>query len=719
MRKKLIWLLCVAIVLANFHIFNTTTLASQIPVTHRLTLNLDPCTTFQTMEGFGFFGARAVWWNRMPFNPTRYLPLYAGGEPISDMDWIDFILLDLGITMWRNEIYPFLPVYSLSATNPQDSHWAEQKYFVKALNDRAVELGIDLRVILTVWSPPGEWKYNQHTRAHVASQSPPPPPEGMSMQQWNRLMPEHYIDFAYWLVSALEMYREIGVEVYAISPQNEPYFNQSFNSSFYNAAEFVEMLNIVAPIIYNYFPNVYVFGAEAMLGHEHSSIVADWTNTNMHFHRRILERATPEAMRNFVFAHHGYYDGVYAQALEGHAALWAAERHTLGTRGNNRDPNHRLWMTETSGYSNQWLDDDPNRPGSLALGMAIQSALIYGDVSAWVWWQGSDTTGSAAGGYYELMRPGLNRNKIAVSQHFYRYIRPGAVRIGANLSQESRYLMTSAFVHDGLDNMVIVIVNNGVDYYDLNIQGAISGITFQSVITIGSPYYLLPGPNIAANGGRITVPPHSIVTLVHGSYTEHGTLHAPALTPAEMARRDVYLAKNALQSVSARGTTFVTNSRLGNDKDGALRVAGRLVGQWAFYLDWEIIDTSAVFVPAENARPGQQGKNGYLHFQVRVSQDEFYGTTETLILRIAYVELDVPETATPDVEAPTDTAYDAADDTTTEDTTPPTDVPTQATNSGSGTSVVVIAVVAGVLIATASGIIFFVKPKRKNTNRRE
>jgi len=584
------------------------------------------------MEGFGFFGARAVWWSPMPFFPNRELPLYAGGEPITDLEWIDFILLDLGITMWRNEIYPFVPVYSTTATNSQDSNWAVQKHFVKALNDRAVELGIDLRIILTVWSPPGEWKYNQHTRAYVGPMSPPPPPDGMAMREWNRLMPDHYVDFAHWLVSALEMYREIGVEVYAISPQNEPYFNQSFNSSFYTAAEFTQMLNVVAPIIYEYFPNVYVFGAEAMLGHEHSNAIYGWNNLNMHFHRRILEGATPEAMRNFVFAHHGYYDGVYAQALEHHAILWAAEREMLNTHGQNSRDGHRLWMTETSGYSNEWLEDNPNRPGSLALAMAIQSALIYGDVSAWVWWQGSDIATGPHGAYYELMRPGVNLNKVAASQHFYRYIRPGAVRIDAQLNEPSRNLMASAFVHEELDNTVIVLVNNGEDIYELEIQGA-DGATFSSVITLGSPFYLLQG-HYVSDGGSIHIPPHSVVTLVHGSYVEHGTPDNPAFSQAEMDARDVGLALYALELAYARGNNFVMTSSMARDVERSITVVNRMITPYAFYLDREVIPVE--YIPAVDATHFSDGQEGEFQFMVRVQQGDAYAVTELMTLRLTY-----------------------------------------------------------------------------------
>ena len=55
-----------------------------------------------------------------------------------------------------------------------------------------------------------------------------------------------------------------------------------------------------------------------------------------------------------------------------------------------------------------------------------------GNVAGWVWWQGSENPGSTGGvGEFALMN-GLNKGKkYYVSKQFYRYIRPGAVRVGA------------------------------------------------------------------------------------------------------------------------------------------------------------------------------------------------------------------------------------------------------------------------------------------------
>jgi hypothetical protein len=46
----------------------------------------------QTIEGFGFFGARDAWWS-----PPADLV---------DPEWARLVIDDLGLSMWRNEYYP-------------------------------------------------------------------------------------------------------------------------------------------------------------------------------------------------------------------------------------------------------------------------------------------------------------------------------------------------------------------------------------------------------------------------------------------------------------------------------------------------------------------------------------------------------------------------------------------------------------------------------------
>jgi len=566
-----------------------------------VTLRLDTDATFQTIEGFGFFGAHDVWWSNNPFDSPEAI------------EWIDTILIDLGITMWRNEAYPFVPPYSLQTTNQQDSNWNEQKPFVKALNDRAIELGIPLRIIVTVWSPPGEWKTSGTTR------NPPYP-------QPNYLLPAHYEDFGYWLVEVIQMYKDIGVDVYAISPQNEPAFGwQGYNSSFYSAETYVDMLNVVAPIVNYYFPNVYIFGAEAMLEHEYRSY-RHWGNRNMQFHRALVgqlaraDGASPEALQNFVFAHHGYADGIVATNPDMLDSLWRAERELIGS-------DVRLWMTETSGYFHNWLDIDENQPGALSLAAAIQSALIHGDISAWVYWQGQGAT-QVNPHYHQLMNliQGWPQYKYTASQHFFRYIRPGAVRVGAEFVGEFEQLTVSAFVHEEMDSTTIVIVNTQDASFTMDIAG-MDNLIFDSFISDGTSDTITSGPQIT-NGEQFYIPAHSIITLISGEYRE------PIVDIGDyIQRRDVALAVSSLERLSNRGTTFVASSNVVRSEVQAIAQVRRHMDSRALGYDWEFIEPM-YFSPAIDASPGVVGVEGYLNFRVLIQQGDLYEETDVLTLRI-------------------------------------------------------------------------------------
>lgn len=58
----------------------------------KVTVRIDQGQTYQVIDGFGFFGAHDVWWGN-------------AADMWNDA-WGEKIITDLGITIWRNEIYP-------------------------------------------------------------------------------------------------------------------------------------------------------------------------------------------------------------------------------------------------------------------------------------------------------------------------------------------------------------------------------------------------------------------------------------------------------------------------------------------------------------------------------------------------------------------------------------------------------------------------------------
>ena len=439
-------------------------------------IDVDINTTYQTIEGFGFFGAMNVWWSGP--DPDLY----------HNPEWIDKILLDLGLTMWRNEVYPHNPPDSNNGVD-QNTSWETQQHMVKALHNRAKELDIPLKIVLTAWTPPPEWKSNKDAK------------------KGGHILPKYYADYGRWWVQAIDMYKNIGVDVYAVSLQNEPAFPEPYNSMQIHAKDYVELVKVAVPIIKAAHPDVLVFGAEGMLEHEH----AGWGNLHSMFHTELVN--DPEAFDLIDrFAVHGYADGVHALGIDKHRLYWEKEKVLTGAKPN--------WMTETSGYSYDWLDktlpDGKSQPGALNLAAAIQSALLYGDLSAWVWWQGHENTKN---GVYCLWSPNEtdNMNKFAVSKQFYKYIRPGAVRIDAKVTGTNTEfdLLVTAYRHDKAGNIIVTLVNTSEFDHAVKING-LGDLEYEFFISSGNGVYCESRGIVSSDD--IFIPAHSVVTLVSGDY---------------------------------------------------------------------------------------------------------------------------------------------------------------------------------------------------------
>lgn len=401
-------------------------------------------TEFQTMEGFGFFGARDVWWG----NPNA-------GHFHSD-EWLEMVIGDLGLSMWRNEVYPHLPVTSNTTPN-QDAHWDKQRPMVQALKAKADQYDVDLRIILTAWTPPGSFKWNAWGYTWPGDQNAQrgPGPEGdfwpergvsnpgqSPSHNSGTLNPNKYNEFAQWWIDAIQMYKDIGINVYAISPQNEPAFNQPYNSSFYTTHWYAEMINGVIPQIKAAHPEVLIFGSEHMLQNEGREI-----DFPFFYHNRLKQDAT--AMTHIdALAVHGYLDGVNVSSGTDLAQYWINHKREFGSY-----PGTRSWMTETSGYEDTW-EPANSRPGAMGMAVDIATAITFGNVSAWVHWQGSQLDGIDR---FSLMSDRTVGKKYQASKHFYHFIRPGAIRIEATSPNEEVTVL--GFHHAVHDTKTFVLIN--------------------------------------------------------------------------------------------------------------------------------------------------------------------------------------------------------------------------------------------------------------------
>ena len=398
--------------------------------------------------------------------------------------WGKQVVNDLGITIWRNEYY--------SEEADQDANWAKQKPVVQGLKAVADAANVPLKFIFTVWSAPSSMKC---TVASVQAGTKPCTANPDGLKNGGTLDPSKYAAYAQWLEAGVKNYADAGVSLYALSPQNEPMFVEAYNSCVYDIDatklnSYAKMIEAVVPAVRKVYPDVKIFGTENMLELEGQP----------YFYSKYMDSAGWGNLD--ILAYHGYQDGVAPTAGSQLATYWNYVR-------TNWDTPHAkpAWMTETSGYTDNWSDSN----GARALAFAIYAALNYGQASAWVWWQGSELGG--APGQYTLMGGTQYLGKrYYVSKNFYRYIRPGAKAVKLTTTDASLFLV--AFTNPGSGAFTIVAINTASSDKTLTIAGAGVPQTFTAYRTSASENCVAAG---SMANGAITLKADSVTTLVNGT----------------------------------------------------------------------------------------------------------------------------------------------------------------------------------------------------------
>ncbi|MCP9746408.1 glycoside hydrolase family 30 beta sandwich domain-containing protein [Lacihabitans sp. CS3-21] len=387
-------------------------------------IEINPSITFQTIEGFGGFGAQNVYWSNGPFTSERF---------VSD------IVNDLGCTIIRDEVptsfeiindndNPYiidLKKFNLSK-NIEGHH---QPLAVRLQHFKAMhEAGIN-KFIASVWSPAPWMKWNNDIDNGTPNNSAP---EFNSKPdtKTNQLKEEFYEEFAESLVAYCKIFKsEIGIDLYALSIQNEPRFSQFYSSCVYNGEAYKEVLIVVGKRFKKEGLKTLIFGPEDVGWFE----AAD---------NLIKPSIIDTESRQYIdaIATHGYaFDGI--TSVSNDALTW----RKMKDWGNPfKKP---LWMTETSGFKNTY-------DGAIDLAKAMYMSLTYGNVSAWVFW----TLSTENIDEYSLMNSkGEKSKRFYVSKQFYKYIRPGAVRIESTSSPD---VLSVAFSNNGQSTVVLINISS-------------------------------------------------------------------------------------------------------------------------------------------------------------------------------------------------------------------------------------------------------------------
>jgi O-glycosyl hydrolase len=286
--------------------------------------------------------------------------------------------------------------------------------------------------------------------------------------------------YANYLVQYLRFYQESGVHVTDLGFLNEPDLTVSYASMNSDGQQAADVLRVLGPTL-------------ARSGLHTTIACCDAAGWNEEASRLAGIQADPRAYRYLGLATgHGYVDPP--------AAPLATNRH--------------VWESE-------WADFNPFDPtwddGTPASGMVwaqrIQSALTTANVNAFSYWWGASAS-TANSGLIRLQGDSVTTTKrLWAFGAFAKFIRPGAVRIGAT-SADTGVTVSSFRNRDG--SVVVEMINNGTS--DVTETVGLRGVHGH----LATPFVTNNDDSVTAqhpvpvfgNEFSATVPARSLVTYV-------------------------------------------------------------------------------------------------------------------------------------------------------------------------------------------------------------
>jgi O-glycosyl hydrolase len=444
-------------------------------------ITIDLEKTYQEIDGFGAF-------------------MGSGGN---DPDTIISLANDIGMTMARFGVIgggfeekndnSDPKVLNLDGYNPEA---------LSISNMQRIAPFVD-KFIVTFWSPAGWMKLNKW-EGGVESYSSD-----------NKLDPKYYEEYAEEVVALLKIVkRETGKDIYGIGLQNEPQFNEPYPSCQVDPNEFRDIIKVVgARLDAEGYGNVKLFWAEALPAQGAINQYID----------AVKNDPVAKSYADIVAIHNYDADGA---SVGGAGCDYWTNIYKWAQAG---DTKYKTWMTETSGHADSW-------DGAMTLAGNIFNALECGNASGWAFWSFSVSEGSSEFGLVVGNRP---TSRYYVSKQYYKFIRPGAVRVDAG----SAGIPAIAFKDDQAKTVSVILLNNTTLPQTIEIKG--KGLPAEwEAYTTSNARNCEKGKNVGKNG-LIILPSQSLTTLV-------GDNNNPAPTIDSVA--NVVIEKNSgIQTINLTG----------------------------------------------------------------------------------------------------------------------------------------------------------------------
>jgi O-glycosyl hydrolase len=316
-------------------------------------------------------------------------------------------------------------------------------------------------------------------------------------------------------------------KLYAMGVANEPEFascgtaepcNGNYPTAVYTATEMVNFVKVVGPMLQAKGVKViapepsewnHLWSNQSACGSEPSGLKSSdplgcgcfvWNGTTPTGAGATTATCMTAAMANCssTCTSGGGYD--YGHALHADATAWAAfdivgtheyDDQTAiawgGTTPFTKDK--EVWMTEMAGVK-WWYEQGPSTDinDGVVVAQWIHSALVVGEVSAWLWWAYVPPNPDNEG--LVLMDGTTDTKRHYTLGNFSKFIRPGSKRLNVSGSPPANVLVSA---YSGSNGTIIVAINSGMSMVSVPI--GISGGTAPASCT---PYLTSSSMNLTA-----------------------------------------------------------------------------------------------------------------------------------------------------------------------------------------------------------------------------
>ncbi|MEZ4901977.1 MAG: hypothetical protein R2822_09555 [Spirosomataceae bacterium] len=393
-----------------------------------LKININPQEVFQTITGFG--GANRMW-GAQSLKPAEAIKAFGTNEG------------QLGLSIFRVRL------------SSNKSEWPIILEAVKEANKHGV------KVLASPWSPPPALKNNNSDIRGY-------------------LLPENYKAFKDYINEFLAFMTKNGAKIDAVSIQNEPDWNPSYESCDWTADEMINFLKAPGQIV----------GAQLA--------APESLNFNQNFTNALLQNDEAASKLDIVAGH--IYGGGLAKfplAEQKKKEIWMTE-YLLNLDSGNAGA--AKWITYSEAA--KWAE-------SIKMLTSVHDAMTN-NWNAYIWWYlqrfysfiGDGEEGTTNG---EILKRGY------AFSHFSQFVRPGFVRINAQASSTNFLKIT---VYKKATQTVLVIINpegfsiKKVQFDGLNLSSATAYTTTETT-TLNKKTLTITNKMV-----ELDMPPTSVTTVV-------------------------------------------------------------------------------------------------------------------------------------------------------------------------------------------------------------